>query len=381
MLRSKLPETNKALTDLKKQFAQMENCVDLAAAIPGIDMPETLKKGIAKYIQGAKNQYAPVEGIPNLRKAVSDYYDQTFGHKYNPETEVTITAGATEALWAAITAIIHEDDEVIILEPSYENYVPAVRINGGTPIFVTLKHPSYRVDWNEVIRMVNQRTKMIIINSPHTPSGMTYTEEDFKNLQKIVVGNKITVLSDETFGALSYSTPFISIAKFPALAKQSIVISSLGKAFNASGWKTGTCAAPADITKEIRRMHNYICNGSNAPVQYAMADLMNGDIFDKARDLYKKKRDLVCQLLKGSKYKVIPAEGTWFQLVDYSDITKDSDKDFCLRLAKDFGVLTYPMSPYYHDKQKTTVIRICFARPDELLKKGIERMLKASSNY
>ncbi len=379
MIRSKLPEKSKsALAEIKKIAAGSSDCIDLAAAVPGLDIPQQLKNGIAKHLQNVTSQYVPVEGLGQLREKIAGYLDRVHGYKYDPVSEITVTAGASEAVWAAITAIIHEDDEVIIIEPSHENYVPAVRINGGTPIYVTLKHPNYRVDWNEVIRMINQRTKMIIINSPHTPSGMVYTDDDYRNLQKIVVGNKITVLADETFSFLTFGKPFVSITKFPALAKQSIVVASLSKAFNATGWKTGVCCAPADITAEIRRMHNYICNGSNSTFQYAVSELLqnNPEILEKIRDAYQTKRDLVCKLMANSKYKLIPSEGSWFQLVDYSEISTESDTDFCLRLAKDYGVAAFPMSTYYHDKTKTNVIRICFARPDEVLRKGVERLLK-----
>ncbi len=384
MLRSKLPETTRtALGEIQKIASESSDCIDFAAAVPGLDMPQPLKNGIIRHIQDGRSQYVPIEGLEDLRKTMAGFYENFHSHKYNPDTEITITAGASEAIWAAITAVVHEDDEVIVIEPSHENYVPAIRINGGTPLFVTLRHPDYRVDWNEVIRMVNQRTKMIIINSPHTPSGMVYSDDDFRNLQKIVAGSKITVLADETFSSLTYGSKFVSIANYPALAKQSIVITSLSKALNATGWKTGLCCAPADITKEIRRMHNYICNGSNAAAQYAMSDLLKSapDILLKIRDAYQLKRDLVCRQLKDSRFKLIPSESTWFQLLDYSAISSDCDKDFCKRLAKDFGVLAFPMSVYYHDNTKTNVIRICFARPDDIIKKGVERLLKASSDY
>lgn len=379
MLRSKLPESNKTILAEIKKITEQTGAVDFASAIPSSDMPKELSALAAKYIKGGKNQYAPVEGIPVLRQSVSDFYQKCFGKKYNPETEVTITAGATEAVWATISAIVHEDDEVIVIEPAYENYIPAIRMNGGTPIFVSLREPNYKVDWNEVIRMVNQRTRMIIINTPNSPSGIVYSDEDFKNLQKIVVGSKIIVLSDETFGSLTYEKPFVSISKFPVLAKQSVLISSLGKSFNATGWKTGICLAPADYTKEIRRIHNYICNGSNAAMQYAMAEVITTkpEMLDAIKEAYKKKRDLLCSLLKGSKYKLLPSQGTWFQTIDFSEISKDRDTDFALLLAKEFGVATFPMSTYYHDKIKVNVLRLCFARPDDIIKKGVECLLKA----
>ena len=377
MLRSKLPESAKtALKDLTK-IAQSDECIDLMTTVPDCDMPLPLRERIISRISDSNCHYAPLEGIPQLRRTMARYYDKTFGHRYNPETELTVTSGSSPAVWAAITALIHEDDEVIIMEPSHSNYVPAIKINGGTPIFLTLKYPEYQVDWSELNRMINQRTKMIIINSPHIPSGRIFTDEDFRNLQKIVVGNKITVLADETLSTTTYEKPYISAAKYPSLAKQSILISSLSKCLDATGWKAGICAAPADITKEIRRFHSHICNGGNAVAQYAINDIISEDeeLFFKIRDTYKAKRDLLCSLLKDSRYKFTPAEGSWFQLVDFSGVSKESDRDFCLHLAKEYGVAAYPMSAYYHDKTKTSVVRICFARQDETIREGVRRML------
>ena len=377
MLRSKLPESAKtALKDLTK-IAQSDGCIDLMTTVPDCDMPLPLRERLIARLGDSSCHYAPLEGIPQLRRTMARYYEKTFGHRYNPETELTVTSGSSPAVWAAITALIHEDDEVIIMEPSHSNYVPAIKINGGTPIFLTLKYPEYQVDWSELNRMINQRTKMIIINSPHIPSGRIFTDEDFRNLQKIVVGNKITVLADETLSTTAYEKPYISAAKYPSLAKQSILISSLSKCLDATGWKAGICAAPADITKEIRRFHSHICNGGNAVAQYAINDIISQDeeLFFKIRDSYKAKRDLLCSLLRGSKYKFTPTEGSWFQLVDFSEVSKESDRDFCLRLAKEFGVAAYPMSAYYHDKTKTSVIRICFARQDETIREGVRRML------
>ncbi|MBO4244058.1 MAG: aminotransferase class I/II-fold pyridoxal phosphate-dependent enzyme [Bacteroidales bacterium] len=381
MLRSKLPENTLKTAIEILDAAEKNHAVDLACSVPDFNMSQKLIDSIARHISNGKNQYSPIEGIMPLRQATADVYFQEFGAQYNPETDITITAGSTEAVWTAISAIVHEDDEVIVFEPVYENYVPAIRLNGGTPIFITLKYPDYRIDWNEVIRWVNQRTKMIIISNPHIPTGAVLSEEDMQKLQKIVAGSKIVILSDETYGSFHYDTPISSVAKYPVLAKQSIVISSLGKSFNATGWKTGTCCAPADITAEIRKMHNYICNGSNTAIQYAFSDFLpgisNGELA-QVRELYHRKRDLLCDLLKGSKYKLKPTEGSWFQTVDCSEVTPDPDTEFALKLVNQYGVAVFPMSMFYHDKNKSSVIRICFAREDETIKRGVEGLLKAA---
>ena len=381
MLRSKLPD-NTLKTAIEILDAAAKNqAVDLACSVPDFNMSQDLIDSIARHISNGKNQYSPIEGIMPLRQVTAEVYLKEFGAQYNPETDITITAGSTEAVWTAISAIVHEDDEVIVFEPVYENYVPAIRLNGGTPIFITLKYPDYRIDWNEVIRCVNQRTKMIIISNPHIPTGAVLSEEDMQKLQKLVAGSKIVILSDETYGSFHYNTPISSVAKYPVLAKQSIVISSLGKSFNATGWKTGTCCAPADITAEIRKMHNYICNGSNTAIQYAFSDFLpgisNGELA-KVRELYHRKRDLLCDLLKDSKYKLKPTEGSWFQTVDCSDVTPDPDTEFALKLVNQYGVAVFPMSMFYHDKNKSSVIRICFAREDETIKRGVEGLLKAA---
>ncbi|MCQ2975993.1 MAG: methionine aminotransferase [Bacteroidales bacterium] len=379
MLRSKLPETSLKTAIEIINIAEQNKAINLACSVPDFNMSTTLINSVEKHMRNGKNQYAPIEGIMPLREAVAQHFNNKFGVEYNPETEITVTAGATEAVWATISAIVHEDDEVIVLEPTYENYVPAIRMNGGMPVFVSLKHPDYKIDWNEVIRSVNQRTRMIIISNPHNPAGMVLNDEDLQRLQKIVAGNKIIVLSDETYASLVYDTPMISVAKYPVLAKQSVVINSLGKTFNATGWKTGICCAPAEYTSEIRRMHNYICNGSNAAIQYTFAELLsnpNCDEVEKIKETYRHKRDLLTSMLQGSKYNFIPSQGTWFQTVDCSAISSENDVDFSMRLVKNYGVAVFPMSLYYHDKNKNNVIRICFAREDDTLKKGIEQLLK-----
>ena len=381
MLRSKLPDNTLKTAIEILDAAEKNHAVDLACSVPDFNMSQNLIDSIARHISNGKNQYSPIEGIMPLREAIAEVYKREFGAQYNPETDITITAGSTEAVWTAISAIVHEDDEVIVFEPVYENYVPAIRLNGGTPIFITLKYPDYRIDWNEVIRCVNQRTKMIIISNPHIPTGAVLSDEDMQKLQKIVAGSKIVILSDETYGSFHYDTPISSVAKYPVLAKQSIVISSLGKSFNATGWKTGTCCAPSDITAEIRKMHNYICNGSNTAIQYAFSDFLpdvKGGELSVIRDLYHHKRDLLCSLLKGSKYIVKPTEGSWFQTVDCSEVTPDPDSEFALKLVNQYGVAVFPMSMFYHDKSKSSVIRICFAREDETINRGVEGLLKAA---
>ena len=380
MLRSKLPENTLKTAFEILDAAAKNNAVDIACSVPDFNMPQCLVKSIAKHISNGRNQYSPIEGILPLRTAMAGIYNKEFGAQYDPETEVTITAGSTEAVWTAISAVVHEDDEVIVFEPVYENYVPAIRLNGGTPVFIALKYPDYKIDWNEVMRSVNQRTKMIIISNPHIPTGKVMTDEDMRMLQKTIAGSKIVILSDETFGSFVYEGPLSSVSKYPVLAKQSIVISSLGKSFNATGWKTGTCCAPADYTAEIRKMHNYICNGSNTAIQYAFSDFLpddgNGEIA-QVRELYLHKRNLLCDLLKDSKYKLTPTEGSWFQAIDCSDVTADLDYDFALRLVTQYGVAVFPMSMFFHDKNKSNIIRVCFAREDDTIKRGVERLLEA----
>mgnify|MGYP002622678417 FL=1 len=379
MLRSKLPESGKSVVYEILRIAKEYKAVDLASAVPDFSMSNTLANLISKYIRQGKNQYALEEGIQELRQALSQRLEDSTGKKYDPDTEVTVTAGATEAIWAAISAVVHEDDEVMIFEPAEDNYVPAVMMNGGTPIYITLKHPKYSIDWTEVNRSINQHTRMIIINNPHNPSGMMLSEDDLMKLQKIVAGNKIVVLSEETFSNIIYEKPHYSVARFPILSKQSVIVGSLGKGLNATGWKTGYVLAPVDYMGEIRKMHNFICNGSNTPFQYAAADYFrkkNEPEILQIREFYRQKRDFMCSLFKGSKYKILPTESTYFQTIDCSAVSPENDKDFAMRLVKDFGVAVIPMSTYYHDRGKSNIIRVCFARDNDLIEKGVNALLE-----
>lgn len=380
MLRSKLPETSYVIRDLISRTRQ-KGAVDLISPVPEFSMSQVLINLVAKYMRQGKNQYAPERGIDVLRQAIAERIQALCSKKYNPETEITVMAGSTEAIWATISALVHEDDEVLIIEPAFESYTPAVRMNGATPVFIPLKFPDYNIDWNEINRSVNQRTKMVIINNPHIPTGRILKDDDLKKLQKLVSGSKIVVLSDESYSNIVFDDNFNSVAKYSSLAKQSVIVRSFGKSLDATGWKTGFCLASADLTNEIRKFHNFICGGSNSVFQYALADYLakkNEPEIVMIRERYKRKRDLIIDMLKGSPYKFLPCEGTYFQPIDYSEVFKGTDIEFATLLIDKYSVGTAPMSAFYHDKQKAPIINLCFAREDDVLEKGIENLLKIS---
>ena len=318
------------------------------------------------------NQYAPSQGILGLREKISKKTEELYAQNYNPETEITITAGATEAIFTSITAFFQEGDEVIIFEPAYDSYAPVIKANGGKPVYLSTKLPDYKIDWDELNKMVNARTRMIIINSPHNPSGSLLTSEGVEKLIKLVTGTKILIISDEVYEHIVFDdNKHESIAKYPALKERSIIVSSFGKTYHTTGWKIGYCLAPEKITDEIRKIHQFNVFSVNTPVQNAFADYLdNKEAYMHLGDFYQERRDLFLNLLEGSKFKFTAAKGTYFQLLDYSDISDEKDVDFANRLISEYGIASIPVSSFYHDKFDAKVLRFCFAKSSETLEKA-----------
>ncbi len=381
MIRSKLPNIGTSIFSVMSEMANEYRAINLSQGFPDFQVSERLIELVYQQMMYGKNQYAPMPGIMPLREKIAEKVFESFNHQYNPETEITITAGATEALYATISAVIQEDDEVIILEPAYDSYVPAIRMNGGTPIFLQMKLPDYKVDWNELNKAITQRTRMIIINTPHNPSGMVFTHEDMERLQKAVLSSKILILSDEVYEHIIFDgVAHQSVARYPQLIERSIIVGSFGKTFHTTGWKTGFCLAPAEITKEIRKIHQFMVYAVNTPIQYAVSLFMDHkEEIAKLPTLFQEKRDLFLSMLKGSSYKFTPSHGTYFQVLDYSDISQDNDMEFAEKLTKEFGIASIPMSAFYTNKPKLHLLRFCFAKSDDTLKRAVERLLIAES--
>ncbi len=377
-MNSKLPNTKTSIFAVMSKMANEHNAVNLSQGFPDFPVSEKLISLVNKYMKKGYNQYAPMPGVVELREVISEKIEKLHGKYYNPDTEITITAGATQALYSAITAIINEGDEVIVFEPVYDSYVPAIELSGGTPIYLQLKGEDYRIDFNELQKVITSKTKMIIINSPHNPTGAVLKEDDIKKLEKIISGTKIILLSDEVYEHIIFDGKIhYSFAKSKKLSAQSIIVGSFGKTFHTTGWKTGYCLASQEIMKEIRKIHQFVVFCVNTPIQYAMAEYFkDDDNYLSIKAMYQEKRDLFLNLIKGSKFTAKPAEGTYFQLLDYSKISQMQDNLFAEQLTKEYKLASIPVSAFYHDKIKSNTLRFCFAKNNETLEKAAEILQK-----
>ena len=356
------------------QLANEQMAINLSQGFPDFNCSPELTELVNKYMKDGFNQYSHMAGFIGLREAISEKVKRLYGTHYNPDTEITVTAGGTQAIFTAIASTISEGDEVIIFTPAYDCFEPAVELNGGKPIFVQLTTPEYTIDWESVKKIINQKTKMIIINSPHNPSGNVLKEDDFVQLEKIIGNTDIIVLSDEVYEHIVFDgIQHQSVARFPNLANRSFIISSFGKTYHTTGWKVGYCLAPENLMKEFRKAHQYIVFAVNTPVQHAIADfLRNTAAYTELPAFYQQKRDLFLRLIEPSRFTFIPSKGTYFQLLKYNDITDEGDEDFAIRLTKEFKIASIPVSVFYHKKVDEHVLRFCFAKDDVTLQRAAE---------
>jgi len=383
MIHSKLPGVGTTIFSIMSEMANEYNAINLSQGFPNFDISPKLINLVSDYMRKGYNQYSPMSGVMPLREIIAQKTEDLYKSIYNPETEIIVTAGATQALYAIISALIRENDEVIVFEPAYDSYIPAIKMNGGRAVSIKLKAPDYKIDWEVVNQFVNSNTKMMILNSPHNPTGTILSDEDIEKLKRVISGTNITILSDEVYEHIIFDgNQHNSISKYPELAKRSIIVSSFGKTFHATGWKLGYCLAPAEITKEIRKIHQFMVYCANTPIQYAVAEfLQNKEEYLGLGDFYQEKRDFFNNMLKGSKYEIVPSKGTYFQAVDYSQITNMQDKDFAIELTQKHGIASIPMSVFYHSKVESNTLRFCFAKTNETLEKAVERLLKAEQSY
>jgi methionine aminotransferase len=378
VINSKLPKQGTTIFAIMSKLAQEHNAINLSQGFPDFACSEKLIDLVNQYMKKGFNQYAPMQGAIALREQIAAMIEELYGTAYNPETEITVTAGATQAIYTAISAFVREEDEVIIFEPAYDCYVPAIEINNGKPIYVSLRQPDFAVDWQMVKKLINHRTRMIIINTPHNPSGSVFRESDLKELEKLTRDTDIIVLSDEVYEHMFFSgTKHWSVARSKSLAERSIVVSSFGKTVHTTGWKLGYMAAPANLTAELRKVHQFIVFACNHPVQLAIAEFMKDkNNYLEVKDFYKQKRDLFCKLIRNSKFSFEPAAGTYFQLLKYDAISKEKDTDFAVRLTKEHGIASVPLSVFYHEQTDNKLLRFCFAKKDETLEKAAEILCK-----
>lgn len=371
---SKLPQTGTSVFAVMSQMAREHNAINLSQGFPDFPVSEHMVELVHKYMREGHNQYAPMPGLAWLREAIAEKTEFLYSAQYDPETEITVTAGATQAIFTAIMSLIREDDEVIVFEPAYDSYVPAIKLAGGVPICVQLKLPDYHIDWSEAKKVISGRTRMIIINSPHNPSGSILSAADMMQLEKLTKNSSILILSDEVYEHIIFDgREHQSVCRYPNLARRSLVMCSFGKTFHATGWKMGYCLAPANLMKEFRKTHQFVVFCVNTPVQYAIAEyLQNKDHYMHLGSFYQEKRDYFLQLIATSRFKVVPASGTYFQVLDYSRISEESEMDFATRLTREFGVASVPNSYFYNKPVNNQTLRFCFAKGNETLEKAAE---------
>ncbi|WP_437733920.1 methionine aminotransferase [Sorangium sp. So ce1335] len=373
---SKLPSTGVSIFTVMTRLANEHGAINLSQGFPDFDCAPELVETVARHMRAGHNQYAPMQGVLALREALAAKIERIYGRRYDPATEITVTSGATEGIFSTLTALVRPGDEVILFQPCYDSYAPAVLLNGGTPVFVTLRFPDYRVDWDEVRRAITPRTRLLLINSPHNPTGTMLSADDMRELARVVDGTDALVVGDEVYEHIVFDgRRHESLARYPELADRSVVISSFGKTYHTTGWKVGYCAAPQPLSAEIQRAHQFVTFAVNAAIQLAYAEVVARDPL--AADLapfYQAKRDRFLKLIEGSRLRPLPCEGTYFQLVDYSDITTERDADFALRLIREHGVAAIPISPFLSGAEPGPVLRFCFAKRDETLERAAERL-------
>jgi len=371
---SKLPFTGTSIFAVMSALAREHNAINLSQGFPDFPVSEELIKLVNSYMKKGLNQYAPMPGILPLREGISEMFETRYGVKYHPETEVTITAGATQGLFSIISAFIRPGDEVVVLEPAYDSYAPAVMLQGGMVKYARLQAPDSSINWDTFPALISGRTRMIIINSPHNPTGTIIKAKDLKKLDTLLKNRDILVLSDEVYEHLIFDGhTHESICRYPGLASRSLLVGSFGKTFHATGWKCGFVLAPPQLTAEFRKVHQFVVFAVNTPVQHAIAEyLRNPEHYNHLGSFYQEKRDLFLNLIKGSRFKAVPASGTYFQLLNYSKISDEKETAFAERLTREFKIASVPVSPFYHNQEDNKVLRFCFAKTTETLEKAAE---------
>ncbi len=373
-LKSKLPQVGTTIFTTMSKLASDHDAVNLSQGFPDFDPHPELIELVGEAMGKGLNQYAPMQGVPELRLQIAEKLKNLYGSSVEPDTEITITSGATEALFAAITAVVHPGDEVIVIEPAFDSYVPAIELSRGIPVYVPMEFPDYAIDWDRINSVITDRTRMIILNSPHNPTGSAFGDEDIAALQVIIAKHDIFILSDEVYEHIIFdSRQHHSMLCYPDLAEKSFVVSSFGKTYHTTGWKIGYCAAPQELTKEFQKVHQFLTFASNAPIQYAYAQIMQRpDLYLGLSDFYQQKRDRFLKLMENSRFTTLPCSGTYFQMMDYSAITDEPDVEFAYRMTTEYGIAAIPPSVFYHDRLDHKVLRFCFAKRDQTLEQAAE---------
>jgi methionine aminotransferase len=379
-IHSKLPDVGTTIFTVMSSLAVEYNAVNLGQGFPDFMMSEELTGLVNKAMTQGNNQYVHMNGLPLLRERLAEKCNKLYNANINPETQITVTPGGTYAIYTALTAVLQPNDEVIVFEPAYDSYIPNIEINGAKAIRISLQYPNYSIPWNEVKTAVNSKTRMIMINSPHNPTGAVLTENDIEELRKIVANTNIIILSDEVYEHLIFDNlQHQSILRHADLMERSFVCFSFGKTYHCTGWKLGYCIGPADMMKELRKVHQFNCFTCDSPKQFALAEyLKNEEAYLTLGSSIQVKRDYFRELMKATPFKCIPSHGSYFECYSYTGLSDLNDKDFAIYLTKEFGVATIPVSAFYKNGEDNQVIRFCFAKKEETLDKAIAKLSKFS---
>ncbi len=375
--KSKLPGLGTTIFTQMSALAQQHKAINLSQGFPDFDGPDYLQQRLAYHVANGANQYAPMTGAQPLREAIADKTAELYGYQPDANSEITVTAGATEALYAAITALVRTGDEVICFDPSYDSYAPAIELSGGVVKRVALQPPHFRPDWQAFAGLLSDKTRLVILNTPHNPSATVWQKEDFAALWQAIAEREIYVLSDEVYEHICFADAgHASVLAHPQLRERAIAVSSFGKTFHMTGWKVGYCVAPAAISAELRKVHQFLTFAVNTPAQLAIADMLRNqpEHYRELPDFYRARRDLFIDALSASRLKILPCEGTYFLLADYSVISDLDDVSFCQWLTKEVGVAAIPLSVFCADPFPHKLIRLCFAKQEATLRAAAERL-------
>jgi methionine transaminase len=377
-LASRLPNVGTTIFTVMSALAAERGAVNLGQGFPDFDCDSRIVEAVSRAMRDGHNQYPPMAGAAPLREAIARKIEAIHGRSYDPQTEITVTAGATQALLTAILATVHPGDEVVVLEPTYDSYVPSIELAGGKPVFVTLQAPDYAIDFDQLARAITPRTRLLLINTPHNPTGRVWHAEDMRRLEEIVRATNLLILSDEVYEHMVYDgAPHESVARYPELARRSFVVSSFGKTFHVTGWKVGYVAAPAELMAEFRKVHQFNVFTVNTPMQIGLANyLADPAPYLDLPAFYQHKRDFFRAGLAGTRFKLLPSEGTYFQCVDYSAISDLPEAEFSKWLTTEIGVAAIPVSAFYHAPHESGVVRFCFAKREATLVSALERLAR-----
>jgi methionine aminotransferase len=379
LVSSKLPAVGTTIFTVMSRLAEEHGAVNLGQGFPDFDPPAALLEALARHARGGRNQYAPMAGVPRLREAIARELGRAHGVVLDPEHEITVTSGATEAVFDAIAAVVRPGDEVIVLDPAYDSYEPSVVLQGGRAVHVPLRLPDFSIDFERLAGALGARTRLVIVNFPHNPSGAVLSRHDLDTLAGVLRDTNALLLSDEVYEHLVYDgRAHESVLRHPELARRSFQVGSFGKSFHATGWKVGWAAAPVALTRELRKVHQFVTFATSTPAQHALADVLEAepDVLSALASFYQAKRDRFRELVAATPFRLFPVPGAYFQLVDYSAASSLPDTEFARFLTTDVGVAAIPLSPFYETAPDATIVRFCFAKTEATLERAAERLRK-----